>query len=190
MADLLNHTWTGNQLTDFAGSLALAIPDGGNVNFSGSMTAQTSNASVRANISVSQFAALAGGVSPTFSGTSVFTINVQPYTAEYYLNLGPVNANTDNATIAPLCSLTRIRQTGQRDAAPSATCHTPIHFQHAWPTVRRTQTDWENFLHCRWGHASRRVLGRRGDSEHHPANSRFANGAPGRPSHFHCYQWQ
>jgi len=131
VADLLNHTWTGNQLTDFAGSLALAKPDGGNVNFSGSMAAQTSNVSVRANISVSQFAALAGGVSPTFSGTSVFTMNVQPYTAEYYLNLGPVNANTDNSTIAPLV-LFPYAQTGTDADLGDVPYSDP--FPTAWPT--------------------------------------------------------
>jgi hypothetical protein len=102
VANLLNNTWTGHQLADFAGPLSLAIPNGGNVNFSGSMNAQSSNATVRANLSVSQFAALTAGVSPSFSGISVFTMNVQPFTSEYYLTLGAVNSNTDNSTMAPL----------------------------------------------------------------------------------------
>ena len=122
---------------------ALTIPDGGNVNFSGSMAAQTSNAAVRANLAVSQFAPLASGVSPTFSGLPVFTINVQPYTAEYYLNLGPVNSNTDNSTIAPLV-LYPYGQTTTDSNLGDVSYANP--FPTAWPTYAPRSTSSRNFL--------------------------------------------
>jgi hypothetical protein len=103
VANLLNNTWTGNQLANFAGPLSLAIPGSGSVNLSGNMTAPEANSSVRANLAISQFVPLTSGISPSFKGFPVFSMNVQPFTSDYYLNLvGPVNTNTDNETIAPL----------------------------------------------------------------------------------------
>ena len=99
---LLNGTWTGYSLSNFAGPFDLAIPDDGSANLTGSMPAQSVNASVRANLAISQLAPLAGGVSPNLSASPLFSVNVQPFTADYYLNLGAISDVTDNSTISPL----------------------------------------------------------------------------------------
>jgi hypothetical protein len=108
VADLLNHTWTGHSLADFAGPFDLQIADGANVDFSGSMTAQAPNASVRANLAVAQLVSLSSAISPNFTvaGSPDFLIGVQPFTSDYYLSPSPAPVNWGIGTrifqIAPL----------------------------------------------------------------------------------------
>ena len=86
---LAGGTWTGYALTDYAGQLSLTIPDGGNVMLSGAMTAEPPNASVRANLDVSDFVSLEPLVSPSPSYWAYYnlTIYVQPFTGDYFLGI-------------------------------------------------------------------------------------------------------
>ena len=105
--NLLNGMWGGNIFASSAGPLNLSIPDGGNVNFSGSTVVEPLNGTVRANLGVAQLTTLAKGVQPGFpedTARPYFFIGVQPFTTDYYLGnwFGPVNRNTYLFQVAPL----------------------------------------------------------------------------------------
>jgi hypothetical protein len=107
LGPFLNGTWLGNAFASSAGPLDLAIPDGGNVNVSGTTVAQPPSSTVRANLGVAQLTTLAKGVHPGFpyypDGPHFF-VGIQPFTADYYLGdwVGPLNRNTYVFQIAPL----------------------------------------------------------------------------------------
>ncbi len=99
---LAGDTWTGYTLTDYDGQLGLTIPDGGNVTLPGAMTAESTNASVRANLDVSDFVALESQVAPTYSGTYSFSLFVQPFTGDYFLGgLGYNQTAPDSLELYP-----------------------------------------------------------------------------------------